>query len=44
MRINVEPKENYAILHLNGEFDTYYVRNLQEEVDALVESAGVGFD
>ena len=40
MQIIVEPKENYAILHLNGEFDTYYVPLLQEEIDGLVK-AGV---
>lgn len=40
MQINVEPKENYAILYLNGEFDTYYVHLLQEEIDGLIK-AGV---
>jgi anti-anti-sigma factor len=37
MHIDVEHSENHATLHLRGEFDTYYVRNLQEEIDALVE-------
>ena len=41
MHIDVDHKEDHAILHLRGEFDTYYVRNLQEEVDALVESGVV---
>jgi anti-anti-sigma factor len=36
MHINVEHREDYAILHLRGEFDTYYCRHLQEEVDALI--------
>lgn len=40
MHISVEPRDDYAILHLRGEFDTYYVNLLQEEIDALVK-AGV---
>lgn len=40
MHITVEPRENYAVLHLRGEFDTYYVPHLQEEIDSLVK-AGV---
>ena len=36
MHINVDHREDHAVLHLRGEFDTYYVRKLQEEVDALV--------
>jgi anti-anti-sigma factor len=36
MHINVEHREDYAVLHLRGEFDTYYCRHLQEEVDALI--------
>lgn len=40
MHIEVEPRDDYAILHLRGEFDTYYVRSLQEEIDALLQ-AGV---
>ncbi len=38
MHINVDHRVDHAVLHLRGEFDTYYVRNLQEEVDALVAS------
>ena len=41
MHIDVEHSDNHAVLHLRGEFDTYYVRNLQEEIDALVESGVV---
>lgn len=40
MHITVEPRENHAILHLRGEFDTYYVPRLQEEVEGLIK-AGV---
>ena len=40
MHITVEPRENHAILHLRGEFDTYYVPRLQEEVEGLI-NAGV---
>lgn len=40
MHITVEPGESHAILHLRGEFDTYYVPLLQEEIDALAK-AGV---
>jgi anti-anti-sigma factor len=36
MHINVDHRVDHAVLHLRGEFDTYYVRTLQEEVDALV--------
>lgn len=35
MHISVEPRDDYAILHLRGEFDTYYVPLLQTEIDAL---------
>ncbi len=38
MHITVEPRSDYAILHLRGEFDTYYVPALQEEVDTLAQS------
>lgn len=38
MHITVEPHSGYAILHLRGEFDTYYVPALQAEVDGLCES------
>lgn len=40
MHINVEHHDRHATLHLRGEFDTYYVRHLQDEIDALVK-AGV---
>lgn len=40
MHISVEPRDDYAILHLRGEFDTYYVPLMQTEIDALVK-AGV---
>jgi anti-anti-sigma factor len=40
MQITVEPRENFTILHLRGEFDTFYCPHLQKEVDSLV-SAGV---
>jgi anti-anti-sigma factor len=40
MHISVEPREEYAVLHLRGEFDTYYVPLLQQEIDALIK-AGV---
>jgi anti-sigma B factor antagonist len=38
MHISVEPRDDYAILHLRGEFDTFYVPLLQEEIDALVKA------
>jgi stage II sporulation protein AA (anti-sigma F factor antagonist) len=37
MHINVEPRDGYALVHLRGEFDTYYCPHLQEEIDALIE-------
>ncbi len=40
MHITAEPRENHAILHLRGEFDTYYCPALQKEVDELIR-AGV---
>jgi anti-anti-sigma factor len=40
MHISVEPREDHAVLHLRGEFDTYYVPVLQQEIDALIK-AGV---
>jgi len=40
MHITVEPSENHAILHLRGEFDTYYCPLLQEEIDA-VQKTGI---
>jgi len=38
MHITVEPHDDHAILHLRGEFDTYYVHLLQEEVDGILKS------
>jgi len=38
MHISVEPSENHAILHLRGEFDTYYCPMLQEEIDGVLKS------
>jgi len=38
MHITVEPKDNYATLYLRGEFDTYYVPMLQQEIDALAKT------
>jgi anti-sigma B factor antagonist len=35
MHISVEPRDDFAILHLRGEFDTYYVPLLQNEIEAL---------
>ena len=40
MQINVEPREDYTILHMRGEFDTFYCPLLQKEIDALL-AAGV---
>jgi anti-anti-sigma factor len=40
MHISVEPRDDHAILHLRGEFDTYYVPTLQKEIDDVVK-AGV---
>lgn len=37
MHISVEPREDHAILHLRGEFDTYYVPHLQQEIDGLIK-------
>jgi anti-anti-sigma factor len=38
MHISVEPRDDHAILHLRGEFDTYYVPHLQKEIDDLVKA------
>ena len=40
MHITVEPSENHAILHLRGEFDTYYCPLLEQEI-AGVQKSGV---
>ena len=37
MHISVEPSEDHAVLHLRGEFDTYYVPLLQQEIESLVK-------
>jgi anti-anti-sigma factor len=38
MHINVEHGDNFATIHLRGEFDTFYCSQLQEQVDALIGS------
>lgn len=38
MHISVEPHDDHAVLHLRGEFDTYYVHLLQEEIDGVLRS------
>lgn len=40
MHITVEPRDDFTVLHLRGEFDTYYCPLLQKEIDGLV-AAGV---
>jgi anti-anti-sigma factor len=40
MHITVEPRDGYSILHLRGEFDTFYCSLLQSEIDGLI-AAGV---
>lgn len=40
MHISVDHHDRHAVLHLRGEFDTYYVRALQDEIAELI-SAGV---
>lgn len=37
MKIDKEYLDEYAILSLKGEFDTFYVPSLQEEIDDLLE-------
>lgn len=41
MHIDVEHGDHHAVLHLRGEFDTYYCRALQEEIDELAGSGVV---
>ncbi len=36
MKITVEPRENYTVLHLRGEFDTFYCSHLQKEIDDML--------
>jgi anti-anti-sigma factor len=38
MHISVEHGDNFATIHLRGEFDTYYCKHLAEQIDALVAS------
>lgn len=38
MQITVEPNETHAVLHLRGEFDTYYCPLLQQEIDGILRS------
>jgi len=40
MQITAEPREDFTILHLRGEFDTFYCGLLQNEIEGL-EKAGV---
>ena len=40
MQITAEPREDFTILHLRGEFDTFYCGLLQKEIEGL-EKAGV---
>ena len=40
MHISVEHGENHAVIHLRGEFDTYYCSHLQTQVEELAD-AGV---
>ncbi len=37
MHISVEPGDQYTILHLRGEFDTYYCPLLEKEVQSALE-------
>ncbi|HEX5051449.1 MAG TPA: STAS domain-containing protein [Planctomycetota bacterium] len=38
MHTHIEHAENFATLHLRGEFDTFYCKHLQDEIDGLVQS------
>ncbi len=38
MHISVEPGDQYTILHLRGEFDTYYCPLLEKEVQAALDT------
>ncbi len=42
MHITPEPRDGYTILHLKGEFDTFYCPHLHKEIEDLV-AAGVLF-
>ncbi|MFT5732132.1 MAG: anti-anti-sigma factor [Planctomycetota bacterium] len=39
MHITAEPGESHVILHLRGEFDTYYCHLLEEEIAAVQKSS-----
>lgn len=41
MHISVEPRSNHTILHLRGEFDTFYCTLLQKEIDQLIAAGSV---
>ena len=38
MHITVEPRDDHAVLYLRGEFDTFYVPALQQEINALAKT------
>jgi anti-sigma B factor antagonist len=38
MHITVDDRDGFTVLHLRGEFDTYYCPKLQEEIDGLVKA------
>ena len=38
MKIDTSNHDDYAVLTLKGEFDTFYVQSLQDEVDSLLEN------
>ena len=38
MQVTLEPRDNFTILHLRGEFDTFYCTLLQKEIDTLIAS------
>jgi anti-anti-sigma factor len=40
MEITAETRDGFTILHLRGEFDTFYCPLLQKEVDALLAAGG----
>jgi anti-anti-sigma factor len=41
MHITVEPRDHYTVVHLRGEFDTFYCKFLEREIDALVKAGSV---
>jgi stage II sporulation protein AA (anti-sigma F factor antagonist) len=40
MQITVEPRGDFDVLHLRGEFDTFYCAALQKEIDGLSAAGG----